>query len=157
MAKFSTSLRGHKNTAWVSVCFLSSIFMIHGYSWIKTDSRGRLLNEIALRLMGSYPFRSRCAVHLFFVQIMVIVPCFAHQYSKRHIMDTIAYCKDNWIPPYTYIYTLTLPPNPNPNPNLYWCAKYGTITQIIDSLLVETELAQLRMRSTTSMLPQYLK
>ena len=72
-------------------------------------------------------------------------------------MDTIAYCKDNRIPPYTYIYTLTLPPNPNPNPNLYWCAKYGTITQIIDSLLVETELAQLRMRSTTSMLPQCLK
>ena len=44
-----------------------------------------------------------------FVELVpgVIVPCFAHQYSKRYVMDIIVYCKANWIPPYTYIHTLT--------------------------------------------------
>jgi hypothetical protein len=40
--------------------------------------------------------------------IGVIVPCFAHQYSKRYVMDIIVYWKANWIPLYTYIHTLTL-------------------------------------------------
>ena len=49
----------------------------------------------------------------------VIVPCFAHQYSKRYVMDIIVYCKVNCIPPYTYIHTLTLTLNltPTSNPN----------------------------------------
>jgi hypothetical protein len=50
-----------------------------------------------------------------FVELVpgVIVPCFAHQYSKRYVMDIIVYCKANWIPPYTYIYIHTLTPTLN--------------------------------------------
>jgi hypothetical protein len=49
------------------------------------------------------------------VWFAVIVPCFAHQYSKRYVMDIIVYWKVNWMPPYTYIHTLTLNLTLTPN------------------------------------------
>jgi hypothetical protein len=59
-------------------------------------------------MVGKSSAEPSLKLHLLRLEMQVIVPCFAHQYSKRYVMDIIVYCKVNWIPPYTYIHTLTL-------------------------------------------------
>jgi hypothetical protein len=77
-------------------------------------------------MVGKSSAEPSLKLHLLQLEMRVIVPCFAHQYSKRYVMDIIVYCNVNWIPP-IYIYTH---PNLEPNLNLYWCVKHGTITEM---------------------------
>jgi hypothetical protein len=67
-------------------------------------------------MVGKSSAEPSLMLHLLQLEMQVIVPCFAHQYSKRYVMDIIV-----------YIYTH---PNLEPNPNLYWCVKHGTITEM---------------------------
>jgi hypothetical protein len=133
------------------------------YMYLLCDLAWRLAQAIG-HFAPLYGFLSRIACHLptscasyiwlfravTYVEILVIVPCFAHQYSKRYVMDIIVYWKVNWIPPYTYTYihilTLTLNLTSTltliPNPNLYWCAKHGTITEIFYAVLYIAKVFQ---------------